>query len=181
MKLWKKMTALMMAMLILFAFAACTQDQEQTTGDTTEAAQTTEAETTVQTTAAEETTADTSAYAPYAGTWYANGYCVVLTEEGDWTCVDAQEEMVSNGYLRTYPEGGLALYDPEGSLSAVVVESEQDTLQMETYTDVLSDLSSAILTKSADDGAAIDTTQDAVIAPSESNDEVCAGDLETGE
>jgi len=183
MKNWKKLVALFLAGIMVFAFAACAQDPEPTEAEKpTE----TEAPTEKPKVEAPILTIDPETFKDYIGTWYADGssasYRIVIKEDATWALTDASEEIICSGTLRVNEEEEmLELYDPDGSLAVttsieeagvlhvdIMLESLTDTLSTNTFLNkITNDISDAPPTDIEDSSSNIGADEEIVAPPSD--------------
>jgi len=145
MKHWKKLAALALAGMMVFAFAACAEAKETETTKATEEAEPV-APTGEGTQAVESLlpNIDPETYKEYIGTWYADGssasYRINVKDDGTWDVTNAAGEVAASGTLRVNEEEEtLEMYDPDGSLALTVHLVAEGELQVDIMLESLFD------------------------------------------
>ena len=185
MKHWKKLAALALAGMMVFAFAACAQAKETATTEATEKAEpvapTGEG---TQVTESLVPTIDPETYKEYIGTWYADGssasYRINVKDDGTWDVLNGSGEVAASGTLRVNEtDETLEMYDPDGSLAMtvqlvssgemhvdVMLESLFDSMTTTTFLNVITnDVSDAPPTISDDTSDSGITEEENVTLP----------------
>ena len=185
MKHWKKLAALALAGLMVFAFAACAQAKETATTQATEEAD--PVAPTGEGTQVNESlvpTIDPETYKEYIGIWYADGssasYRINVKDDGTWDVTNGAGDIVASGTLRVNEEEeSLEMYDPDGSLALtvklvaegeiqvdVMLESLFDSMTTTTFLNkVTNDVSDAPPTITEDGGESSITEEENVTLP----------------
>ena len=190
MKNWRKLVALFLAGILVFAFAACAQETEEEPKETEKPTEATEEapETDIE---APVLTVDPETFKDYIGTWYADGssasYRIVIKEDATWTLTDAAEEIICSGTLRVNDdEELLELYDPDGSLAVaisledagvlhvdIMLESLTDTLSTNTFLNkITNDISDAPPTDIEDSSSNVGVDDEVVAPPSDAEEPI---------
>lgn len=151
MKHWRKLAALVMAGIMIFALAACTQDepapsetQAPTETDTAPEDVSTPTGEGDESTSALVSNVDPETFKEFIGTWYADGssagYRILIEEDGTWTMSDLDEEVACSGTLRMNEDDEcLELYDPDGGLAISLTMQEEGTVHAEILLESLND------------------------------------------
>lgn len=188
MKNWRKLAALCLAGIMVFALVACTQEEENTP-DKTEPQGTTDNTPSAPTGEGESVNngllvIDPETYKEFIGTWYADGssasYRINVKDDSTWELTDAAGEVACSGSLRMNEEEELLeMYDPDGSL-AITIAMEEDgvihaDIMVESLTDTLStnyfynkitnDISDAPPVDVEDSSGDLGVENDVIVAP----------------
>lgn len=186
MKHWRKLAALCLVGIMVFALAACAATKEDDTkpADTQTSTETPSAPTGEGISVNENlvSTIDPETYKEYIGTWYADGssasYRINVTDQGTWNLSSANGEVVCSGSLRIDEEEEvLEMYDPDGSLAITVsivadgtlhadimIDSLIDSLSTNTFLNqITNDVSNAPATD-VDDSTSVDSSEDVIVS-----------------
>lgn len=147
MKNWRKLAALCLAGIMVFALAACTQEDETPGTTDSQSSTDTPSASTGDGSSVVETPlnyVDPETYQEYIGVWYADGssagYRINIKDTGTWELTDAAEEIISSGGLRVNQEENiLEMYDPDGSLAITVALEEEGVLHADVMVEFLTD------------------------------------------
>lgn len=144
MKNWKKYLALLTALLLVLSFAACgSADEElsdppaeQTEAPTNEMP--TEAPTEAPTEEATEEVTEASAdYSAYMGLWHTGSVTLKVEAENKWSMEQNGEVFLMGQFVVNEEDGGLHLYDVEGTEAAKLLMDGTESLYAELYTEEL--------------------------------------------
>jgi len=187
MKHWRKLAALCLVGIMIFALAACDTAKEDDTKPT-------ETQTPTEKPSAPTgegisvnenliSTIDPETYKEYIGTWYADGssagYRINVTDQGTWNMSDANGEVACSGSLRVNEEDEvLEMYDPDGSLAITVsivsegtlhadimIESLTDSLNTNTFLNKITNDISDAPPVDVDDSGSLGAEEDVVVTP----------------
>ncbi len=137
MKNWKKYLALLTALLLIVAFAACTSAEEEPSDSPAEQTEAnTETPTEASTEAPTEETTEEADYSAYMGNWYSGGVTLTVQEENKWDMAD-DNEIFMTGHFVVNENGSLTLYDVEGVEAANMLLEKEGTIYAELYTEEL--------------------------------------------
>lgn len=144
MKNWRKLAAIVLAGIMVFALAACTTapEKEAETEPTKEVTPPTGEGTSVNESLV--TIVDPETYKEFIGTWYADGssasYRLNVKDTGTWELVDAAGDIASSGSLRYNSEDEmLEMYDPDGSIAITAAIEEDGVIHCEIMMESLAD------------------------------------------
>lgn len=130
MKNWKKYLALLAALLLVMAFAACAPAEEEPSDPPAESTEAPTNEMPTEAPTEEVTEAPTEVemdYSAYMGKWYSGKVTLEVKEERKWVMAEDGETFVT-GQLTVNEDSNLKLYDVEGMEAATLILEEDGTI-----------------------------------------------------